>query len=1015
MAEAHYFHATLYRFVTPEARAEVVTRFNAAIADVTARCWYDVEAHGFEADECLGEIIDQYVEEELQAAMHEERPASVEWFANVFADSLPPDPDNADASEPIEGPAPPSSSRLPLKVATVFIIDTEGVPSTHVRFLQSKHMPKEVVRRILVDPLNQKLVRAISRGHRACAVRLIVGKQQHIYNGRIARRAYDAAAVDDDWLRAVNIWPRLQSARGDAPGQPTGDVQPSKDEQSRRWNLKGKQPTVSQWLADIGEGEPSGRVEEADLPQDAKLMLANSLKSYDTAPLGNILIPEGVALLPSPEEEEEPERDSDDDSITFSELLRGLGPCRRSSQVSQSQTQGLAAEKRNNGGKSHIQAGSAQQASSGAPMKRQGLGPDQRKSGPVHWEPVTDQHATVTGSGDVFTENGTELTQNMTPSVVTDKLGIRGNAAIQARWQLDRAVLHQQRKASRPTVPSSGLRFRDPSHNLAHEPTRREPTEVTRATATGDSSDSSSEKCSDFMTWDDVLDSQADPASGDVLDTSDGPQNVSVKPPPELSSLPNSGERAVPVSKDVQRLRNELTKTAPRVDQNSPLIDLSEDGSVSPLPRKFELLSFHSPPLVPSRRQAPAAPATSAGIRERLAEQSEEPPVKYTMRQQAGGKGKSKVQPQGSRPNVQLPLPDWKSSPQKRRDQEGDKVKPVASRSTHDDGLTSASDEPEHFNLIVLEHFLRDTKLMLGDKTFDIVVHFGRVYLEFPDEIPQNMDTADLAKKISSAAQQPPVAFLSRLTQSDADAIHMLGLGSDPSGARSAPSFFYDVHVRSTEGQVHVLRYRHEPKRPTAGTDLPSNSGSEVVSVADAYMLFPYRPFDAHVAAETHACENDSMLADFTAFMASARSSANLTSQGSNDPSFEAHVSVGLRIEKIHARTCFRTPFLTHATLEVVYVRELEVRPMPENIDGYNLRASLHDADDDEDVHPQWWEVQLRMDPAADVEHLVDAAESLVREIDAVGLGNHQGGLEIETQELAGSEKKSQPALKSLW
>lgn len=40
--QAHYFHATLYRF-SEEARREIIRRFNAALDGVAASCWYDAE------------------------------------------------------------------------------------------------------------------------------------------------------------------------------------------------------------------------------------------------------------------------------------------------------------------------------------------------------------------------------------------------------------------------------------------------------------------------------------------------------------------------------------------------------------------------------------------------------------------------------------------------------------------------------------------------------------------------------------------------------------------------------------------------------------------------------------------------------------------------------------------------------------------------------------------------------------------------------------------------------------
>ena len=42
MAEAKYYHSTLYQF-TPEAYRDVVNRFYVSMQDVSARCWYDTE------------------------------------------------------------------------------------------------------------------------------------------------------------------------------------------------------------------------------------------------------------------------------------------------------------------------------------------------------------------------------------------------------------------------------------------------------------------------------------------------------------------------------------------------------------------------------------------------------------------------------------------------------------------------------------------------------------------------------------------------------------------------------------------------------------------------------------------------------------------------------------------------------------------------------------------------------------------------------------------------------------
>ncbi len=43
MTEATYFHSTLYKF-NEHARRDVIMRFNEAMNDISARCWYDTNS-----------------------------------------------------------------------------------------------------------------------------------------------------------------------------------------------------------------------------------------------------------------------------------------------------------------------------------------------------------------------------------------------------------------------------------------------------------------------------------------------------------------------------------------------------------------------------------------------------------------------------------------------------------------------------------------------------------------------------------------------------------------------------------------------------------------------------------------------------------------------------------------------------------------------------------------------------------------------------------------------------------
>jgi len=83
VSDAHYFHTTLYQF-DQQTRQAVITRFNAALNDVAARCWYDVEHDLFElrcpnnlgpnADEALADAIKATIVTELRVAERDEVP-----------------------------------------------------------------------------------------------------------------------------------------------------------------------------------------------------------------------------------------------------------------------------------------------------------------------------------------------------------------------------------------------------------------------------------------------------------------------------------------------------------------------------------------------------------------------------------------------------------------------------------------------------------------------------------------------------------------------------------------------------------------------------------------------------------------------------------------------------------------------------------------------------------------------------------------------------------------------------
>lgn len=1035
-------------------------------------------AIGFAADDCLGTVVANYIKEELDAADREERPPQVERFPNTFLEDLAPDPNNADAFVSLTPQA--TSHALPqVKPATVIIINTEGNPQPYVKMLQSQELPPQLVERLLGDPTDSQSALVVNRDYRrVCAMRWDSHVEGYLFNGRLGQYTGELKSAPKTWLQALDYWPALPY--GPRPGDP--DV--SSDQDVRRWSPKGEKPGIKQWLTGIRDIETIEPHDEADLPRDAKRMLASAVTTFQTAPPGRMRVPQGVSLMPVSEADDEDSEEVDLEGVmNFDQLLKLGGG--RSGQPCNTRNHdvGHVAGPPNDdeegearpfssllGKRSGVHELTNKVTPKAGPVE--GIGPtrasvlsmdratsDQFTPHPIlHQSIPTSRPAESNACVNESTTTEAMFYSNGPKSAHADRMGLKGSASVQARWEL------QNRQKQQLAITTAGsvqrLRLREPLQDQVPSAFHSAPMSL----STGQDPEACPPShCPDpAPKWESLLAPTADPESGDLIDVSPGVHKpaAEVDVPPGLQPLPGVEELPTSENDTAQRPDARVTSatstqrekqvlasvvyhprdvatSAPAPAPEETLIDFSEgEITLAALPRAQ--LSFSAAPLTPSRQQIRADKSVSGmQIRERLADEPEELHRTYTMRQKAPKKYKSQVQskPSGTKPKAQLPLPDPAPPARKKKEGEGKAPQKPAKEGTttksrplpiqacgssmvsekqpymvEDTPMPpdTAGAEPKESMLASLTKVLDATRT--ANTMSHIVMQFGKTYLHSPSGRPADvMQPVALAKQLCSVSSPPKTTFGSRLTQRDAEAFRLFNLSRSPLNVDLSPNYFYEVQIRSTEGQIHVLKWflSEQPDGQLADDGTPSPtlhfSTMNTCIMADAHILFPSRPFDAHISVEIDALDDDkAMRAQFSDFISSARclfvEGQQVPYSARSNPSFAARIPIGLRVDKVLLHVSLRQRLADGVYLVLDRVDKMKLQSVTARADGCNVEATL----DPGDSNSAWWEAKMVLPPTVGPAALLTRAEDFVAQMDGVGFTNQgpwclgsdvQGGL----------------------
>ncbi|KAK0936929.1 hypothetical protein LTR29_011514 [Friedmanniomyces endolithicus] len=295
MAEATYFHSTLYKF-NEHARKNVITRFNEAMNDISARCWYDTNSDTFElkspgeigavADEILAGVIAKYVDDEVAAAERDNREPNIERFPDSSFDDM----FTSAAPETAIRSVPPLHSTPALPNLTLHLINTED-SSPALKLFRLSELPAGLLERVLANPGDPAQKRMIDTGFTCRAVCAAgSGRGEDVFNGRIGQPLPSLSQEEETAFLAQAPFQILVGTSANTEAEPKPEPEP----EVRHWRFKeGHEVNFKQWLNGMGKTELYDPDERPVVPQDAARMLVS-----DQLPaLGRVRVAKGAQAL----------------------------------------------------------------------------------------------------------------------------------------------------------------------------------------------------------------------------------------------------------------------------------------------------------------------------------------------------------------------------------------------------------------------------------------------------------------------------------------------------------------------------------------------------------------------------------------------------------------------------------------------------------------------------------------------------------------------------------------------
>ncbi|KAK5144351.1 hypothetical protein LTR32_003705 [Rachicladosporium monterosium] len=300
MTEATYFHSTLYKF-NEHARKDVIMRFNEAMDDISARCWYDTNSDTFElkspggigavADETLAGVIAKYVDDEVAMAERDNRKPNIERFPDSSFDDM----FTNDAPIAAIHSAPPLQSTPALPNLTLHLINTED-SSPALKLFRLSELPAGLLERVLADPGDPVQRKMIDSGYTCRAVCAAVsGRGEDVFNGRIGQPLPALSQEEEAAFLGQAPFQTLIGTSADTEAEPEPEPEREHEPEVRQWRFKqGHAVNFRQWLNGMGKTElfdPDER--DILIPQDAARMLVS-----DQLPaLGRVRVAKGAQAL----------------------------------------------------------------------------------------------------------------------------------------------------------------------------------------------------------------------------------------------------------------------------------------------------------------------------------------------------------------------------------------------------------------------------------------------------------------------------------------------------------------------------------------------------------------------------------------------------------------------------------------------------------------------------------------------------------------------------------------------
>ncbi|KAK3722229.1 hypothetical protein LTR37_002662 [Vermiconidia calcicola] len=1051
MEESEYFHATLYQFNTVS-RNEIIKRFNHAVNNVSAKCWYNTDlqwevfclacpqAIGGDADGALATTVSDYIAEELDQADYEERPANVRQFAqsNLDEDGLfhvqgaarlqPTDPTSSSN-------VPPSTATAKAKAPTLHHVASKANSGSTLMLLNLRGLPQGFLERTLTPFAFFKKTIELSSTIRA--VRWDSSAEDYVFNGRHGAALSNGDQPEPTIIKTTHFLPMYdQRSHRNTP-----DQRP-KSEVTQVWRFAGDKttPTVRQFLEGMARTEPDVPEQMPEMPSDAKEFREHSIPHAITT--ARVRVPRLIGSNSDADAEDSDECMSDP---ARKGLFKQLMAAQRKSEDRPADHDRNSLSDYSDDGEDNpiinkFAKNKAPASMPPPPLPTERSLPDVISSHASQGErsqleasdtstPATN--ATKQGTSSYVHAEGIPTYSRMYASV--DTVGLTSIAANQAQWELEN-MSPRRNKPNR-----SGITRRQPteaSFPLSPLPTSGSSAAMSMSTGpelrrmqrppTPASLVSSAAASTTIRNWAGVQHNMEPWANkvpprtlpeARLIDDSAPLANTTMRLPPGLGPPPDSELRGCPPQISGNVYYGSATANATNAQTTGILIDLTSDENTEH--------TVNLPKSTPHRRLQPAIlPSSNVQgaetlvhdrldkdyIYERLQQPTEGRTVKrYTMRQKAAKKNKKK-NGKAAASAVNLPKPDPIPPPKPSVKQD----RPTTSSGTEistpnalsskgnqqasNGGVQQSSAQPRADISVPNSRvgaFLQQLAAGYDLRHTKIEARFGTTLVRQADNkdfLKGVLDKDAVEKKLHGAGDALQTDFLPRMTTSTTDAQYMLALipGSDVTAKVK-----YEIHVKNSEGSLRIIKF-----------DQAARDHFEVLladtTVGTLYIHYPIRVFDAQVTVDK-PCTDENLIEAAGQFVSSMQTIEHEQALWA----WQAWIPPNsFSVEKVLAKRIFTKTSLTNAIdLQVTEVQDLVLEPVAASA-RYNFRAICYPPGAMVEHQRLWWECRLRLHDATDasaVDGLADAVDEIVGKIDGVGFANEGPWKRAEIEEAAGN------------